>query len=63
MTNSPTVSWFWPNPHLRQWLPVAGPYRVLVGANEPGAQYLGRISTRDLLAAAQELVALRNAGQ
>ena len=63
MTNSPTVSWFWSNPHLRQWLPVAGPYRVLVGANEPGAQYLGRISTRDLLAAAQELVALRNAGQ
>jgi ADP-heptose:LPS heptosyltransferase len=62
MTNSPTVTWFWPNPGLRQWLPVSGPYRVLVGANEPGMQYLSRIATRDLVSAAQELVELRYAG-
>jgi len=62
MTNSPTVSWFWPHPSLRQWLPAAGPYRVLVGANTPGVQYLDRVATRELVAAAQELVDLRYVG-
>jgi ADP-heptose:LPS heptosyltransferase len=56
MTNTPTVAWFWPNPGLRQWLPAAGPYRVIVGANEPGAQFLGRVATDDLVAAAQSVL-------
>jgi ADP-heptose:LPS heptosyltransferase len=56
MTNTPTVAWFWPNPGLRQWLPAGGPYRVLVGAQEPGAQYLSRINTAELVDAAQSLV-------
>ncbi len=56
MTNTPTVAWFWPNPGLRMWLPAGGPYRVIVGANEPGAQFLGRIATEELLAAAQSLL-------
>jgi ADP-heptose:LPS heptosyltransferase len=56
MTNTPTVAWFWPNPGLRMWLPDGGPYRVIVGTNEPGAQFLGRIATDDLLAAAQSLL-------
>jgi ADP-heptose:LPS heptosyltransferase len=56
MTNTPTVAWFWPNPGLRQWLPAGGPYRVLVGAQEPGAQYLSQINTAELVDAAQSLV-------
>jgi len=41
---------------LRQWLPASGPNRVLIGANEPGAQFLGRIATTDLVAAAQSIL-------
>jgi heptosyltransferase-2 len=56
MTNTPTVAWFWPNPGLRQWLPNGGPYRVIVGANEPGAQFLGRIATDEVVKAAQSIL-------
>jgi ADP-heptose:LPS heptosyltransferase len=56
MTNTPAVAWFWPNPGLRQWLPDGGPYRVLVGTNEPGAVHLGNISTAELVAAAQSIL-------
>ncbi|HEX9045614.1 MAG TPA: glycosyltransferase family 9 protein, partial [Verrucomicrobiae bacterium] len=45
MTNTPTVAWFWPNPGIRQWLPVGEQYRVLVGTQEPGARFLGNIAT------------------
>jgi ADP-heptose:LPS heptosyltransferase len=56
MTNTPTVAWFWPNPGLRQWVPVGEKYRVVVGANEPDAQFLGRIATDELIAAAQSVL-------
>jgi heptosyltransferase-1 len=56
MTNTPAVAWFWPNPGLREWVPGGGPYRVLVGANEPGAQFLGKISTAEIVAAAQSVL-------
>jgi ADP-heptose:LPS heptosyltransferase len=59
MTNTPAVAWFWPNPGFRQWLPNGGPYRVIVGANEPGAQFLGRIGTDEIIAAAQKLIGAR----
>ena len=60
MTNTPAVVWFWPNPGLREWVPTGEKYRVIVGANEPGAQYLGKIDTDDLIAAAQSV--LKSAG-
>jgi ADP-heptose:LPS heptosyltransferase len=56
MTNTPTVAWFWPNPGIRQWLPVSGPFSVLVGTNEPGAQFLGGIATGALVKTAQTLL-------
>ncbi len=56
MTNTPTVAWFWPNPGIRQWLPNGGPYRVIVGANEPGANHLGKIETQQLVRAGQILL-------
>ncbi len=56
MTNTPTVAWFWPNPGIKEWLPAAGPFRVLVGANEPDAPFLGRVATDELIRAAQTLL-------
>jgi heptosyltransferase-3 len=56
MTNTPTVAWFWPNPGIRQWLPASGPFRVLVGTQPPGAQFLGGIATAELVNAAQSIL-------
>ena len=56
MTNTPTVAWFWPNPGLRQWLPNGGPFRVIIGTNTPGVQFLGGITTDELVKAAQSLL-------
>jgi ADP-heptose:LPS heptosyltransferase len=56
MTNTPTVAWFWPNPGIRQWLPSSGPFRVIVGTNAPGAQFLGGVATDELVNAAQSLL-------
>jgi ADP-heptose:LPS heptosyltransferase len=60
MTQTPVVAWFWPNPGLRAWVPTGEKYRVIVGATEPGAQYLGKVETDDLIAAAQSV--LKSAG-
>ncbi|HZI32168.1 MAG TPA: glycosyltransferase family 9 protein, partial [Candidatus Binatia bacterium] len=57
MTNAPTVAWFWPNPGLRQWVPSGEKYRVIVGENAPGTQYLGKIETAELIRAAQSVLA------
>jgi len=57
MTGTPTVAWFWPNPGLAQWVPTGEKYRVLVGNNEPGAPYLTKIGTGDLILAAQSVLA------
>jgi len=53
MTNTPTVAWFWPNPGLHEWVPTGKKYRVIVGTNEPGAKFLGKIQTDELFRAAQ----------
>jgi ADP-heptose:LPS heptosyltransferase len=53
MTDTPTVAWFWPNPGLQQWVPTGDKYRVIIGDNEPGARFLGKIATAELLLAAQ----------
>ena len=56
MTQTPTVAWFWPNPGRAEWLPLGENYRVMVGENEPGAQFLGKIKTDDLIFAAQSIL-------
>lgn len=57
MTQTPTVAWFWPNPGLREWVPANDRCRVIVGANVPGAQFLGQIETGVLVQAAQSVLA------
>ena len=56
MAGTPTVAWFWPNPGLQQWVPTGEKFRVIVGENEPGGQFLGRVATDDLVAAAQSVL-------
>ena len=56
MTETPVVAWFWPNPRLAEWVSDGRKCRVIVGASEPGAGYLGKIATTDLVFAAQSLL-------
>lgn len=55
MTQTPVVAWFWPNRTLRAWMPAGQKYRVLMGDNPPGTQFLCNISTDALVQAAMEL--------
>ena len=56
MTNTPTVTWFWPNPVRNEWLPVGETHRSLLGVNPPGEPHLSGISTSGLVAAAQSIL-------
>jgi ADP-heptose:LPS heptosyltransferase len=59
MTQTPVVSWFWPNPGLREWVPAGEKFRVVVGVNVPGEKFLGKIQTGELVQAAQAVLAAR----
>jgi ADP-heptose:LPS heptosyltransferase len=59
MTQTPVVAWFWPNPGLREWVPAGEKFRVVVGANAYGEQFLGNILTEELVSAAQAVLAAR----
>jgi len=59
MTQTPVVSWFWPNPGLREWVPAGEKFRVVVGANAPEEKFLGKIQTGELVHAAQAVLAAR----
>jgi hypothetical protein len=56
MTGAPSVCWFWPNPSIQTWTTPGEKCRAIVGCNEPGAPFLGRIATNDLISAAQSLL-------
>jgi len=58
MTGTPIVAWFWPNPGLREWVPAGDKYCVLVGTNEPGARYLGKIPTSEIVRAAHRVLSV-----
>ena len=53
MTQSPVVTWFWPNPDRKSWVSDSQSCRVLVGSNPPGETFLSRISTNALVEAAK----------
>jgi len=53
MTQTPAVAWFWPNPGVREWVPAGDKYRVVVGANVPGENFLGKVKTGELIDAAK----------
>lgn len=56
MTQTPAVSWFWPNPGMREWVPVGERYRIIIGDHDEGSPFLGHIATCDLVAAAQSVL-------
>lgn len=51
MAQVPVVAWFWPNPGLKEWVPLNGKCQIVVGENKPGITYLDKIETNDLVAA------------
>lgn len=57
MTGARTVSWFWPNPGIKSWVPEGGGHRAVVGHNEPGRQFLYGIQTSDLIQAVHAVLA------
>lgn len=60
---TPAVSWFWPNPGMKIWVPADGPYRVITGTNPPGETYLAGVDNAALLAATRTLLAGVEAGK
>ena len=58
MTNTPLVAWFWPNPGLKQWVPTGEKTVVIIGENEPGVPFLGKIENARLIRAAQSVLAV-----
>lgn len=56
MTNTPTVSWFWPNPGSTEWFPVGEQFRAIVGSNLPNETFLCGIGTNTLIQAAKSVL-------
>jgi ADP-heptose:LPS heptosyltransferase len=55
MTGARTVSWFWPNPGLKIWVPEGKQHRTIVGRNEVGKQFLCGIENDQLILAVQRV--------
>jgi len=51
MTQSPTVTWFWPNPSLHEWVPSTETCRAVIGTNAPTERYLRDIKLDELMGA------------
>jgi heptosyltransferase-3 len=55
MTGTPSVSWFFNHPGIKEWLPTGDLHRSVIGAMPEGENYLGDIDTNALVAAAKAL--------
>lgn len=56
MTQSPFVSWFWPNPAMNSWVSNTKNCRVLAGSNPPDTVFLSGISTDALVEVAKAIL-------
>jgi lipopolysaccharide heptosyltransferase III len=56
MTGARTVSWFWPNPGTKAWVPEGRGHRTIVGRSEAGKQFLCGIETGELIHAVQAVL-------
>ncbi len=52
MTQTPVVTWFWPNPGIRAWVPDNKKCQAIVGSNPPGETFLNGIATDQVVEAA-----------
>jgi ADP-heptose:LPS heptosyltransferase len=59
MTQTPTVTWFWPGPGLRDWVPVGEKYHIVTGTNNAGENFLGNTATAELVRAAESALSVR----
>lgn len=59
MTQTPTVTWFWPGPGLRDWVPAGEKYHIVTGTNNAGENFLGNIATGQLVHAAESALSAR----
>ncbi|HEY3762910.1 MAG TPA: glycosyltransferase family 9 protein [Verrucomicrobiae bacterium] len=57
MTGARTVSWFWPNPAIKAWVPANERCIVVVGANPSEKKFLAGISTKELVQTAESVLA------
>jgi heptosyltransferase-3 len=53
MTQTPVVTWFWPNPGIKAWVPTDEKCRIVLGKNLPDATFLSDVSIDTLLQASQ----------
>lgn len=56
MTETPVVTWFWPNPGIRAWVPASEKCQVLPGSNPPDATFLAGVATDALVQAARTTI-------
>ena len=56
MTQTPVVTWFWPNPGIKEWVPADGKCHVVSGTNPPDTTFLNGISTEALIQAAKAAI-------
>ena len=56
-TRTPVIAWFLSKPGIKNWLPVNGNCRVVIGVNQPGAGYLADIAVPELLRLSRNLLA------
>ena len=56
MTQTPVVTWFWPNPGIKEWVSTGEKCRVIVGTNPTGAEFLCGVGTEEIVKMAKELM-------
>ena len=56
-TRTPVIAWFLAKPGIKNWLPVNGNCRVVIGANKIGIDYLADIAVPELLRLSRNLLA------
>lgn len=53
MTQTPVVTWFWPNPGIKAWVPADKKCQAIVGSNPPDTTFLAGVATDALVQAAK----------
>jgi len=56
MTQTPVVTWFWPNPSMVEWVPKTKICRVLIGTNSTGEKFLRGVFNEELVETAKSIL-------
>lgn len=55
MTQTPVVTWFWPNRGIKEWISTGEKCRVIVGTSPAGAEFLCDVKTEEIIQMAKEV--------